>query len=207
MDYNLWIAFFIACLMLAISPGAGAINSMSIAMKYGLKTSLIANLGLQCGNVFNITVVGMGLGALLVKSEALFSVIKWVGVGYLIYLGIKKFREVPNLADKDESINTQSSSKLFFQSILVNITNPKSIVFLIALLPQFIVPTYSYHEQLLILGTTLILIDGTVMFGYSLVASRIAKSVQEPKNAVILNRIFGSMFVGAGTLLAFGSRS
>jgi len=131
----------------------------------------------------------------------------WSAYGYLIYLGIKKFREVPNLADKEESINTQSYSKLFFQSILVNITNPKSIVFLIALLPQFIVPTYSYHEQLLILGTTLILIDGTVMFGYSLVASRIAKSVQEPKNAIILNRIFGSMFVGAGTLLAFGSRS
>ncbi len=114
----LWIItfglLFIACLMLAISPGAGAINSMSIAMKYGLKTSLIANLGLQCGNVFNISVVGMGLGALLVKSEVLFSLIKWVGVGYLIYLGIKKFKELPELADKAESINTQSSSKLFF---------------------------------------------------------------------------------------------
>ncbi len=148
----------------------------------------------------------MGLGALLVKSEVLFSLIKWVGVGYLIYLGIKKFKELPELADKAESINTQSSSKLFFNRYWSTSLTQK-YRFLIALLPQFIVPTYSYHEQLLILGTTLILIDGTVMFGYSLVASRIAKSVQEPKNAVILNRIFGSMFVGAGTLLAFGSRS
>ena len=89
MDNTIWMTFFLSSLLLAISPGAGAINSMSTTIKYGLKKSLIANIGLQIGNIINITLVGAGIGTLLAQSEVLFSILKWIGALYLIYLESK----------------------------------------------------------------------------------------------------------------------
>ena len=82
MDSTIWITFFLSSLLLALSPGAGAINSMSITIKYGLQKSLIANVGLQVGNIINITFVGAGIGTLLAKSEVLFSALQWIGALY-----------------------------------------------------------------------------------------------------------------------------
>ncbi|AQS36416.1 putative threonine efflux protein [Shewanella psychrophila] len=207
MNFDLWLAFLMACIILAISPGAGAVNTMSITIKYGLRGSLISNLGLQVGNIVNIAVVGAGLGVLLAQSDAMFFAIKWVGVFYLIYLGVQKFRESTNYCTGLENRHGTSIWKVFSQSIFVNITNPKSIVFLVALLPQFIDPTAPHLHQMLILGSTLVFVDMTVMVGYALMASRVAHLVRSRRHVMIQNRIFGSMFIGAGTLLAVVSRN
>ena len=130
MDSTIWITFFLSSLLLALSPGAGAINSMSITIKYGLQKSLIANVGLQVGNIINITFVGAGIGTLLVQSEVLFSALKWIGAFYLIYLGIKKLCESPHNNSLQQKQPDISSKTLIIQSIIVNVTNPKSIVFL-----------------------------------------------------------------------------
>ncbi|QUM88348.1 homoserine/homoserine lactone efflux protein [Moritella sp. 36] len=207
MNFDLWLAFLIACIVLAISPGAGAVNSMSIAMKHGFKRSLISNLGLQVGNIINITIVGAGLGALLAQSEVMFFTIKWAGIIYLIYLGVQKFRESTTDCSELERSQDESAWKVFTQAIFINITNPKSIVFLVALLPQFIEPLGSHLQQMQILGITMVVVDMIVMMGYSILAARVTHLIQSKRHVMIQNRIFGCMFIGAGSLLAAISRN
>lgn len=207
MNIELWVTFLIACIILAISPGAGAVNTMSVTMKYGFKRSLVSNFGLQVGNIVNISIAGAGLGALLAQSGSMFSAIKWAGVLYLIYLGIQKFRETNIYYTESDNQNDTGSSRLFTRAVVVNVTNPKSIVFLVALLPQFIEPSGSHFNQMLILGGTMVVVDMTVMIGYAILATRIARLVQSQHHVVIQNRIFGGMFIGAGTLLAVASKN
>ncbi|KZX70671.1 homoserine/homoserine lactone efflux protein [Vibrio sp. HI00D65] len=207
MNFDLWFAFLMACIVLAVSPGAGAVNMMSITMKYGFRRSVISNLGLQVGNMFNIAIVGVGLGAVLAQSEVAFNAIKWVGALYLIYLGIKKFTETVDNTDYKEHQQKVSGLKMFCQSVIVNVTNPKSIVFLVALLPQFIVSSSPHVEQILVLGSTLLTVDMLVMFGYALLASRLTGLVKNRRHMIVQNRIFGSVFIGTGSLLALAGRS
>lgn len=207
MDSTIWITFFLSSLLLALSPGAGAINSMSITIKYGLQKSLIANFGLQVGNIINITFVGAGIGTLLVQSEVLFSALKWIGAFYLIYLGIKKLRESPHNNSLQQKQPDISSKTLIIQSIIVNVTNPKSIVFLVALLPQFISADKPYLEQILILAGTLVLLDSFVMLGYSFLAGKIIVRLKNERYMRLLNRLFGSMFISAGAVIAVSSQS
>lgn len=207
MNFDLWFTFLMACIVLAISPGAGAVNMMSITMRYGFRRSLISNLGLQVGNMFNIAIVGVGLGAVLAQSEVAFIAIKWVGAFYLIYLGIKKFTETVDNPDYKGQQQKVSGLKMFCQSVIVNVTNPKSIVFLVALLPQFIVSSSLHLEQILVLGSTLLTVDMLVMCGYALLASRLTGLVKNRRHMIVQNRIFGSVFIGTGSLLAVAGRS
>ena len=207
MNFDLWFAFLMACIVLAVSPGAGAVNMMSITMKYGFRRSVISNLGLQVGNMFNIAIVGVGLGAVLAQSEVAFIAIKWVGAFYLIYLGINKFTETVDNTDYKGFQQKVSGLKMFCQSVVVNVTNPKSIVFLVALLPQFIVSSSPHVEQILVLGSTLLTVDMLVMFGYALLASRLTGLVKNRRHMIVQNRIFGSVFIGTGSLLALAGRS
>ncbi|WP_325895053.1 homoserine/homoserine lactone efflux protein [Grimontia sp. NTOU-MAR1] len=206
MNVEIWMTFVVACLVLAISPGAGAVNTMATTMKYGFRHSLLSTAGLQVGNAINIVLVGVGLGTLLSQSETVFSVIKWLGVAYLIFLGIQKFRE-NNVSDMmAESNNRMDARALFFQSVIVNVTNPKGIVFLVALLPQFISPNAGYLNQMLILGITMLMVDTLVMTGYALLASNLAHWVGNEQRMRMMNKVFGGLFIGAGTVLASASR-
>jgi homoserine/homoserine lactone efflux protein len=207
MDSTIWMTFFLSCLLLALSPGAGAINSMSITIKHGLQKSLIANLGLQIGNIINITLVGAGIGTLLAQSDILFSILKCIGAIYLVYLGIKKLQESPLKNPKQEKRRNIGSKKLIIQSIIVNVTNPKSIVFLVALLPQFISADRPYLEQIFILAGTLVLVDSIVMMGYSFLADKILSKLEDDRYIRLLNRLFGGMFISAGAVIAAGSQS
>lgn len=207
MNIEIWITFMMACFVLAISPGAGAINTMATTMKHGTRRSVISIVGLQVGNAINIVLVGAGLGALLAQSELAFSMVKWIGVAYLIFLGIQKIRNAGNTSPSQENNEPDGARKLFIQSVIVNVTNPKGIIFLVALLPQFISPNGSYLHQMVILGGTLLTIDSLVMMGYALLATKVAHLVQSEQHMKLMNRLFGSLFIGAGSLLAATSRS
>ncbi|PSU23153.1 homoserine/homoserine lactone efflux protein [Photobacterium kishitanii] len=203
MSMDIWLTFLCAAILLSLIPGAGAISTMSNTIKHGFKTTLVGNLGLQTGNLINIIIVGAGLGALLAESETAFSVIKWGGVFYLIYLGYQKFQEAGTINLDQANSVTASYSRLFTKAVIVNITNPKSIMFLVALLPQFLTPTGSHWYQLTILGSTMITVDLVVMIGYSLLATRLMRIVKDARRMKLQNQIFGSLFIGAGALLSF----
>lgn len=202
MHLHIWITFLLASVVLSVSPGAGAVNTMSNALSHGVRRTLPAILGLQAGLAATIALVGLGLGAAVAASATAFTVIKWAGVAYLIWLGWKKWNGATHFAVAERHVAPPAALTLFGQATLVNLTNPKSIVFLVALFPQFIDPALAQGPQVLIMGTTLVLVDIVVMVGYATLAARLRPFVQDPRRMQVANRAFGGLFIGAGALLA-----
>ncbi|AKJ40848.1 Homoserine/homoserine lactone efflux protein [Pragia fontium] len=206
MTIEWWLTYLVTTIILSLSPGSGAINTMSTGITYGFRGTIPAIAGLQVGLAAHIVLVGIGLGTLLSSSVLAFDILKWLGAAYLIWLGIQQWR-VAGALDLNAVSKALPSSGRFKRAVLVNLTNPKSIVFLAALFPQFILPHQPQAIQYLILGTTSIVVDIIVMIGYATLASSIAKWIRQPHQMKLLNRIFGSMFIMVGTLLLFARRA
>lgn len=139
MDMHVWLAYVVTAIVFSLAPGSGTVNSISNGLSYGTRKSLSAIAGLQIGLTLHIILVGAGIGALVAQSATAFTVIKWVGAAYLVWLGIQKWRDKSGLATHTEG-EALSGTKLMRNAVLINLTNPKSIVFLVALFPQFIDP-------------------------------------------------------------------
>lgn len=207
MSWTMWLAFLAAALVIAVSPGPGAVLSMSTGLRYGYAAALRAIAGLQIALLLQLCVVALGLGAVLATSEAAFAVVKFAGAAYLIWLGVQKWRSPPEPIGGDgEGLRVQSRRQLYAQGILVNLTNPKAIVFIAALVPQFIVPDRPQWPQFAIIGATMVAVDMMVMSCYALLATRFRPLLRDPRLLRLQNRIFGGLFVGAGAMLAASSR-
>ncbi|WP_454455417.1 homoserine/homoserine lactone efflux protein [Thauera phenylacetica] len=207
MSWTMWLAFLAAALVIAVSPGPGAVLSMSTGLRYGYAAALRAIAGLQIALLLQLCVVALGLGAVLATSEAAFAVVKFAGAAYLIWLGVQKWRSPPEPIGGDgEGLRVQSRRQLYAQGILVNLTNPKAIVFIAALVPQFIVPDQPQWPQFAIIGATMVAVDTMVMSCYALLATRFRPLLRNPRLLRLQNRIFGGLFVGAGAMLAASSR-
>ncbi|MBS9957933.1 homoserine/homoserine lactone efflux protein [Vibrio alginolyticus] len=201
MDTHVWLAYVVTAIVFSLAPGSGTVNSISNGLSYGTRKSLGAIIGLQIGLVIHIALVGAGIGALVAQSATTFSVIKWVGAAYLVWLGIQKWRDTSSLVAA-ENHNEMSGTALLYKAVLINLTNPKSIVFLVALFPQFIDPAKDQITQLLVLGVTTVVIDACVMLGYTSLAAQMGRFIRSDKIMGKINKVFGSMFMGCGALLA-----
>lgn len=208
MQFTTWITFFFAACVIAVSPGSGAVLSMSHGLNYGVKKTTGTIMGLQAGLLLILTIAGAGVGSLLMASEFAFSIVKTIGALYLIYLGLNQWRarvEVVSTAETAAAVpevNTQvpSMSRRFLTGFLTNATNPKGIIFMVAVLPQFISHGAPLLPQLLILGVTMCAIDLVVMHGYAFAASRMQRFFRNANAVKAQNRFFGGvlMLVGAG---------
>ena len=147
MSLSLWLAFVAACFVFSLSPGAGAVSTMSTSLTHGPGRALANILGLQLALSLHILVVAAGLGVLLSSSVWAFTTLKIVGALYLIWLGVQKWREAPVLAVAGAPVREVGCWKLIRTGLLVNLTNPKSIVFLAAFLPQFVRPGSDHLQQ------------------------------------------------------------
>ncbi|GAA0512850.1 homoserine/homoserine lactone efflux protein [Tatumella terrea] len=205
MTLEWWITYLLTTTLLSLSPGSGAINTMSTGISHGYKKTQIAIAGLQSGLAIHIILVGIGLGALFSHSTLAFEILKWAGAAYLIWLGIQQWR-TKGAIDLNAVAKVTSKGKVYKRALLVNLTNPKSIVFLAALFPQFILPHQPLILQYLVLGVTTITVDILVMQGYALLATRISRWIKGPRQMQLLNRIFGSVFIAIGVVLASARR-
>jgi homoserine/homoserine lactone efflux protein len=209
MEFSTWFTYFVATVIICVSPGPGALSSMSAGMKYGFTRGMWNLAGLQAAIVVNVFAIWIGLGALLVASTTAFDIMKYLGAAYLIYLGIQKFREEPV---PFEQIAAQTNFKdtsrfgIFKQGLLVNLTNPKGLLFLAAVLPQFVDPSKPTAIQYAILGGTMVMVDVLVMIGYTALASTILRMLKDPNHIRWTNRGVGSLFVAAGGALAVFKR-
>ncbi len=203
MSLETWLAFFAACWVISLSPGAGAIASMSSGLRYGFWRGYWNALGLQVALVVQIAIVAAGLGAVLAASDMAFTLIKWFGVGYLVYLGIKQWRALPADLSEDSAIRPIGKPlALIARGFLVNISNPKAMVFILAILPQFIDPQAPLFAQYVIIAATMVVVDMVVMAGYTGLASRVLRALKTPKQQRRMNRTFAGLFVGAAGFLA-----
>ncbi|KAA8996424.1 homoserine/homoserine lactone efflux protein [Affinibrenneria salicis] len=206
MTLDWWLTYLLTTLILSLSPGSGAINTMSTGISHGYRGAVASISGLQVGLSIHIVLVGIGLGALLSRSLLAFDILKWFGAAYLIWLGIQQWRAAGSL-DLHTLASAMPRKRLFKRAVLVNLTNPKSIVFLAALFPQFIIPHQPQAAQYLVLGVTTIAVDIIVMIGYATLATHIAGWLKGPRQMKMLNRTFGSLFVLVGALLATARKS
>ena len=208
MELSTWLTFFAASWAISISPGPGAVASMSAGLNHGFRYGYVIIFGLVLGIWTQLAVVGVGLGALMATSSMAFTVVKWLGVGYLVWLGIAQWRAParPMVAASDAGeVVTQRA--LILKAWMINVVNPKGTVFLLAVVPQFISLTEPLLPQYLIIGATLAFTDLVVMTGYTALAAKVLGALKEPAHIRAMNRVFGSLFVLAGSLLALFKRS
>lgn len=207
MPLATWIAFAASCFLFSLSPGAGAVSTMSASLTHGPVKALANILGLQIALIVHLALVAAGLGMLVSSSVWVFTLLKLCGAAYLIWLGIQKWREPPVLAVPGSVGMHTGCRQLVRSGILVNLSNPKSIIFLAAFLPQFVVHDAPQMPQYLILGATVTVMDWIVMIGYASLAASVRGLMATPLQIRRGNRIFGSLFMGAGLALASARHS
>lgn len=205
MTLSLWLGFLAAAIVIAVSPGPGAVTAMAAGSRHGYFTALRTVLGLQLALGIQLLIVAAGLGTVLAASALAFDIVKFLGAAYLIWLGVQKWRT--RVGEIAETGVPPAARGLFLQGLLVNLTNPKAVVFIAALTPQFIDPTRPQWPQFLIIGLTMTVVDSIVMSGYVLLAGRMRGWLRDGAALKAQNRFFGGVFVGAGVLLAASSRS
>ena len=206
MELHLWLAYFAAMLALALSPGPGAVLSMGHGLSYGLRQTTVTIVGMQVGVVIIFLIAGLGVGAILLASGTAFAVIKGLGAAYLIWLGVQQWRAPVHAASADVTARPLAhltASQRFTRGVLTDVTNPKGIVFMVAVLPQFIQPGQPLATQLAILLATTIAIDVVVMHGYAGLASVLRRYLSSTRAQRLQNRLTGGvlMFMGAAVAL------
>lgn len=211
MDLHIWFAYFAASWAIALSPGSGAVLSMTHGLAYGMKKTSATIAGLQLGLSVILLVAGVGVGALLLASATAFTVVKFAGAGYLIWLGIKQWRSrveasVSSGDAAQSPAGVPSTRERFTTGFLTNVTNPKGIVFMVAVLPQFIDPARSLWLQLLILLVTTVAVDLVVMHGYAFLASRAQAWLATARARRAQNRVFGGVLMAMGASLLLVKR-
>jgi len=208
MELATWLAFFAASWAISISPGAGAVAAMSAGLSHGFRRGYLTTLGLVLGIWTQMLVVSVGLGALVTASSTAFLVVKWAGVAYLVWLGIQQWRAPARpLANGDEAATSRRPRDLITRGWIINALNPKGTVFLLAVVPQFLDLTQPLAPQYLVIGLTLGFTDLVVMAGYTALAARLLRTLKSAAHIRALNRVFGTLFVVAGGLLAMFKRS
>ena len=209
MDLHVWLAYFVASWAIALSPGSGAVLSMSHGLAYGVRQASATILGLQAGLAIILLVAGAGIGALLLASSTAFTVVKVLGAAYLLWLGFKQWN-APVLAAPDGASaapqQALSARQRFMLGLFTNATNPKGIVFMVAVLPQFLSPDRPLWLQLLILLATTLGVDVVVMHGYAALASSLRRWLSSARTRRGQNRVIGGVLMTMGPSLAFVGR-
>ena len=200
MPLELWLAYVATSAVILAIPGPTILLVLSYSISHGRQAALPLVAGVALGDAVAITLSLIGLGTLLAASAFWFTVIKWLGGLYLIYLGILMLRD----ATRSRTVQTArtpgaSPSKLFMSAFVVTALNPKSIVFFIALLPQFISPAHPATQQLVILGVTFVVLATIGATSYALFAASIRRFLSSPRAQKIYGYGGGGLLCAAGT--------
>ena len=210
MALHLWLAYFAAACLIAVSPGSGAVLSMSHGLNYGVRQTTATIFGLQLGLAFIFLVAGAGVGALLMASANAFMVVKVLGAAYLVWLGLRQWRAPLGALSDDGALApgpTPTVRQRVALGLFTNATNPKGIVFMVAVLPQFITPARPLAPQLAILLATTVVVDLIVMHGYAFLASRLRQWLRTVRARRNQNRVFGGVLMAMGASLLLIDRA
>lgn len=207
MDLHLWLAYLAAACLIAVSPGSGAVLSMGHGLAYGVRKASATILGLQLGLLLILLIAGVGVGSLLVSSELAFNVVKILGAGYLIYIGWGQWRsDAASPLSSDAQAPAGTWQRRCLTGFLTNATNPKGIIFMVAVLPQFLTDSRPLWIQLLVIAVTTLAVDTAVMHGYAASASALRRLLRNASAVRAQNRVFGGLLMAVGAGLFFVQR-
>jgi threonine/homoserine/homoserine lactone efflux protein len=189
---------------LSVSPGPTVLFVVSQGLRCGSGGALRAALGILAANSLYFAVSGTGLGALLAASSRIFTLVKWAGAGYLLYLGSNALirRPVHPGADDDAGTPSPAAHTLFLRGLLLQLANPKALLFFVAILPQFLDRGRPVLLQIAILGATSIVIEFGVLAAYGAGAARAGRIATQPRFAAATSRLSGALLLGAAAGLA-----
>jgi len=204
MDLSTWLAFAVLETILCVTPGPAVLFVVGTALGRGRPAGFVATAGIVTGNTSYFVLSATGLGAILFASYQLFTVVRWAGAAYLIFLGLRAlFSHAQRLAVVP--VNERRAS--FVGGTLTQLSNPKALMFFSALLPQFIDPHRDLVRQVVILGVTSQAIEALVMTAYIVLASGVAASARRTRIAGYFERVAGIFLIGAALKLAFTKRT
>jgi threonine/homoserine/homoserine lactone efflux protein len=197
VTFETWLAFTAASAVLLVIPGPTILLVVSYALGQGWRTALPMAIGVALGDFTAMTLSLLGLGALLAASATLFTILKWAGAAYLVWLGIKLWRAGGAL-DARPRTDSASALKMLGHAWLVTALNPKGLTFFIAFLPQFIDPKLALLPQVSVFAATFLTLAFANVITYTLIASRARRVVQSPRTMRVINRTGGSLLIGTG---------
>jgi len=206
MTLDAWLVFAAAAALLCLAPGANNLMALTNGLRYGVLASLVAVAGRLAAFTVMIAITALGLGAVLAASELAFQVIKWAGVAYLLYLGVKALRaRGGQAADAAGPVPALSLAGLARREFLVAIGNPKAILIFTAVFPQFLAPGEPAMPQFAVMGATFLVLEIVAALVYVISGKCFAPLLRDRSSWV--NRISGGLLLTAAGLLASASRS
>ena len=199
MDWTVWLMFVLTDVALRVTPGPAVLFVVSQGLRRGSTQALWSAFGILAANGFYFAISGTGVGALLATSGRLFTAIKWAGAGYLFYLDVLALLRPPRPGgDRGAADGAPSDRRtLSLQGLALQLSNPKALLFFVAILPQFIDRSRPIVMQILVLGVTSI-----VLAAYGAAAARAARIAMQPRYAAATSRLSGVFLLGAALGLA-----
>ena len=199
MSVEGWALFVLTESILCLTPGPAVLLVVAQALTRGTAASVWATLGILTGNALYFALSATGLGAVLLASHEVFSLVRWLGAAYLIWLGVRAFmgrRATPSLASAPTV--AAGRRRTFVNGFVLQAANPRALLFFVALLPQFIEPTGQVAPQVLVLAVTSVVIELVVLVAYGAAAGRFHALAVNPCVARLADRLAGTMLVTAG---------
>src|SRR5579872_1105099 len=204
MRWNVWVLFLVFETSACLNPGPAVLYVLSQALARGTLASVWANCGILAGNTIYFILSATGLGAILLASHSVFSAIRWIGAGYLVYLGVSAFiGKSRTLSVAKPAAAPTSGMRAFLNGMILQLSSPGAIVFFAALLPQFVDPSRSVARQVGILAITSVSIEFCVLLGYGALAGRMTRMAAQPRFASLTNRVAGTMLIFAAARIVW----
>jgi len=206
MTLELYSAYILATLIVLFIPGPTIMLVVSYALTQGRKSAFASVMGVGLGDATAATASLMGLGAILAASASAFTVLKWIGAIYLVWLGIKMWRSRPTALGPHQVADIPAR-KIFWHAYVVTALNPKGIVFFMAFLPHFIAPEAPVVPQLVLLGATFVVLGILNAAVYALTAAVVGRKLRDPSLLRVVNKIGGGFLISAAAMTATLQRS
>jgi threonine/homoserine/homoserine lactone efflux protein len=205
MSWHTWWLFLVTETALCLTPGPAVLLVVSQGLRRGLRGSVLSSGGILSANAMYFAVSAFGLGAAILASYDLFSLIRWAGAAYLVWLGLRAIFGSPSpfLVEPDGVTAVgEPNRRLFFNGFILQAANPKALIFFAAILPQFLNPNEPVAFQLAVLGATSLVAEFFVLLGYGLLAGRASSWARQPRFAKVADRVSGALLIGAAVGLA-----
>lgn len=204
MNWNLWWFYVTTWLVLCLTPGPAVLLTVSNALRYGARQSIVTVLGILSANTVYFALSATGIGLLLLSSYSIFFWVKWIGAGYLIFRGVRSLFAGGNPLSPltPEHLGTRPANKLYVDGFILQMSNPKALLTFGAILPQFIDPMHAIETQMGVYGLTGILLEFGVLTAYATITGKASTLAREPRYARWTNRFSGLFLIGAGGGLA-----
>lgn len=203
MSWDTYLIFLVTTAVICLTPGPAALLVVAQGMAHGMRRSYWAIAGIALGNAIYFVLSATGVAALVVASGTLFSVIKWVGVGYLFYLGVSAMcNRASALTVSGNAAHAVGGMRAFWQAVVVELANPKALLYFVALLPQFIDPARPLAMQMLVFGLTCIGLDLAAYSVYAWLGSKTQRFTANGRFVRASNRASGGLLMLAGAMMA-----